>query len=147
MRVQEEDAASGWNVQDQIDSPNSVLSFWRSVLSLRKDPNLRALVYGNFNLLSPQDEKVFAHVRNLEGQNSVLVVLNFSDQDVVFKIHEDDAIESQKELEFKSKGIVKSLKGLGTAKELIGTREGAAKWKDGNKLLLSPFEGWMFRLD
>lgn len=116
-------------------------------MSLRKDPNLRALVYGNFNLLSPQDEKVFAHVRNLEGQNSVLVVLNFSDQDVVFKIHEDDAIESQKELEFKSKGIVKSLKGLGTAKELIGTREGAAKWKDGNKLLLSPFEGWMFRLD
>lgn len=117
------------------------------MLAFRKDPKLQALVYGNFNLLSPQDENIFAYVRNLEDHPSVLVIMNFSDKVQTYEIKENEAFEAQKEIEFKSKGIVKGLKEVGkNAKEVIGTREGEAKW-DGNKITLEAYEGRMFLLN
>lgn len=39
------------------------------------------IVYGNYELLDPDDEKVFAYKRNLRNE-SILVIANFTDQEV-----------------------------------------------------------------
>lgn len=79
------------NVASQIDDPNSILSFYRKAIELRKKhPEL--FVHGKYsNALdysdSKSDEKVFAfakHLRNDEstvGQKRAIVLLNFNDQE------------------------------------------------------------------
>lgn len=85
MRVNE-DCAQGWNVEDEARDPQSVLSFWKRVVQLRKDEEV--FVYGDFELLLLDDEHVFAYTRTLDG-TSALVVMNFSDKEVSVEIGAD----------------------------------------------------------
>jgi glycosidase len=39
-----DDYKEGWNVASQVDDPDSVWSFWRKMLKLRKE--YEALIYG-----------------------------------------------------------------------------------------------------
>ncbi|KAH8077732.1 alpha amylase [Cristinia sonorae] len=72
MRVNDDD----WNVASQIGDPDSVFSFWKRALEVRK--NNECLVYGDFKLLFPTHPTIFAYTRTLEGGSSALVVMNFS---------------------------------------------------------------------
>ncbi|TFY81517.1 hypothetical protein EWM64_g2496 [Hericium alpestre] len=79
MRVN--DDYTEWNVDAQLKDPNSVLAFWKRALGVRKQND----IYGDFVLLSADDEKVFAYTRTLD-ESSVLVLLNFSSEEVEYSL-------------------------------------------------------------
>ncbi|KAA1479220.1 glycoside hydrolase family 13 protein [Dentipellis sp. KUC8613] len=83
MRVN--DDYKEWNVAVELKDPGSVLAFWKQALSVRKQNDV--LIYGDYHLLSPDDEKVFAYTRSL-GSSSVLVLLNFGADEVQYSIEE-----------------------------------------------------------
>lgn len=63
------------NVAAQENDPNSVLSYFKSLVKLRK--NELALVYGKYTLLDPKNPNVYAYSRDWEGRK-ILVLLNFT---------------------------------------------------------------------
>lgn len=77
MRVHDEYRSI--NVARQRDDPGSILSFYKEVLKLRKQ-HREVLVFGTFELLDPENEAVFAYVKEdskRTGKKAV-VVLNMS---------------------------------------------------------------------
>lgn len=115
MRVN--DDYKEWNVAAQLEDLDSVWSFWKEALSVRKahdvlvrlpffllsspfiSPPLKlssrllmALlqIYGEFKLVAEPDERVFAFTRTLDT-TMALVVLNFTDGDVEFQVPKDEA--------------------------------------------------------
>jgi oligo-1,6-glucosidase len=69
-----------WNVESQIDDPDSVLSHWKKMLALRKE-NPDLWVYGSYESLpeSETGEDVIIYKR-MSRQSSAIVLLNFSDK-------------------------------------------------------------------
>lgn len=65
------------NVEQQNSDPNSVLNHFRKMTKLRNE-NL-VLVYGDYDLLLPEHEQIYAYTRIL-GEDKMLVLLNFSDK-------------------------------------------------------------------
>jgi oligo-1,6-glucosidase len=77
MRVHDEYRSI--NVARQRDDPGSILSFYKEVLKLRKQ-HRELLVFGTFELLDPDNEAIFAYVKEdskRPGKKAV-VVLNMS---------------------------------------------------------------------
>lgn len=65
------------NAATQISDPSSPFSYWRSVLTARKEYK-DILIYGDFELLDEKDEEVLAYIRRGEDSSAILVVCNFS---------------------------------------------------------------------
>jgi len=65
------------NIAKQEQDPGSVLHYFRKMTGLRKAH--LALVYGRFDLVDEDNPQLFAYTRML-GEESYLVVLNFSDR-------------------------------------------------------------------
>lgn len=63
------------NVASQIDDPNSILSFYRKLIKLRKSDAV--FVYGLYELIMESHPQIYAYTRTLEGK-TVLVVANLS---------------------------------------------------------------------
>jgi oligo-1,6-glucosidase len=63
------------NVAVQSDDPDSVLSFFRRLIALRHSSPV--VVYGEFTMLLPDHESVYAFTRSLDG-TELLVLANFS---------------------------------------------------------------------
>ena len=70
------------NVQAERGDPDSVLSFYREMVRLRK--STRALVFGSYHDISGGHPRVYAYVRS-EAAGRVVVVLNFSDEQTNFR--------------------------------------------------------------
>ncbi|MGN7251060.1 glycoside hydrolase family 13 protein [Arthrobacter sp. SAFR-014] len=63
------------NAAAQVDDPDSVFNFYRKVIALRhSDP---VIAYGDFSMLLPDDEHVYAFTRSLP-EAELLVLANFS---------------------------------------------------------------------
>jgi oligo-1,6-glucosidase len=101
------------NAAAQTGDPNSVFGFYKTLIFLRKENPL--IVYGDYELLLPKDEKLFVYRRRYEGK-SLLVICNFS----------GDSVPAPAEL---------GLKLSGKGKLLIGNY---AEAEDG---LIRPWEG------
>jgi glycosidase len=71
------------NAAAQINDPASPFSYWRSVLAARKE-NREAVIYGDFEMLDVENERVLAYTRRAEDGSTILVVCNFSDEDVTW---------------------------------------------------------------
>jgi len=69
------------NVSAQEKDPNSVLNYFRKMVMLRKQHPV--LVYGSYELLDKENEKVYAYTRTL-NKNKMLVLLNFSAEKTTF---------------------------------------------------------------
>jgi len=69
------------NVAAQAEEPSSVLNQYRGLIDLRHEEDV--LVYGDYELLVPDDEQVYAYTRTL-GDEQVLVVLNWSSDPATF---------------------------------------------------------------
>jgi glycosidase len=65
-----------WNAEAQVNQPDSVYNYWASLLGLRRELK-DIFVYGDFELVSPEHEDVFAYTRTFGGSETVLVVTNF----------------------------------------------------------------------
>lgn len=67
----------GINVAQQEADTDSVLNYFRRMVQLRKDH--LPLIYGDYELLLPENEQVYAYLRSL-GSERYLVLLGFSDE-------------------------------------------------------------------
>ncbi|MGD8748558.1 MAG: alpha-glucosidase [Balneolaceae bacterium] len=66
------------NVATEETDPNSCLNYFRKMIGLRKENPV--LIYGDYQLLFPDNEQVYAYTRTL-GEQKMLVLLNFSEKD------------------------------------------------------------------
>jgi len=71
------------NVESQINDPDSILSFYKKLIQLRKDNPL--FVYGNYELLLPNHKQLFVYTRRLGGRQAI-VINNFSEKSIRFKV-------------------------------------------------------------
>jgi alpha-glucosidase len=76
------------NVASELADPASVLQFYRHLLALRHQE--RALLYGDYVALNPDNPKVLSYLRRYKNE-AVLVVLNMSAtaQQISFNLSED----------------------------------------------------------
>ncbi|MFS4467685.1 glycoside hydrolase family 13 protein [Maribacter sp. 2210JD10-5] len=65
----------GISVATQEKDANSVLHYFRAMIQVRK--NHLALVYGDYELLIPENEKIYAYTRTFEDEQ-YLILLSFS---------------------------------------------------------------------
>ncbi len=74
------------NVEKQQKEENSVLSYYKRLLALRKSEAYRSLfTYGAFTPLFEEEEHIFAYERSLDGQ-SVMILANFGEQDTLLPV-------------------------------------------------------------
>ena len=76
------------NAAQQLDDPDSVFHYYQKLIRLRKEKGV--IVYGSFEALCRDDDKIFAYIRKLD-QEKLLTVCNFSDQDAEMEIPEEFA--------------------------------------------------------
>ena len=74
------------NAAAQINNADSVFSFYRTLIKLRHTD--MTIVYGRFELLMPDDKKLFVYTRTLDS-SSILVVCNFTDGHVPVSLPEE----------------------------------------------------------
>src|SRR5690606_26098981 len=65
------------NVEDQLNDPDSILSFYKKLIKLRNENEL--FVYGKYELLLPEHPHLFVYRRTL-GEKSAIVINNFSEE-------------------------------------------------------------------
>jgi alpha-glucosidase len=71
-----------WNVESQVDDGESVLSYWKEMLALRRK-EADVFVYGKFEMVPVEKcgEDVLAYMMTeLSGEKKALVLLNFADR-------------------------------------------------------------------
>ncbi len=81
------------NVKDSEAREDSLLNFYRKTISYRKGKDV--VISGDFSLVLPKHKDVFAYVREFKGQR-LLVIANFKNKRVKFKLPNDFAFESSK---------------------------------------------------
>jgi oligo-1,6-glucosidase len=79
------------NAEAAVKDPDSVYHFYRRLIELRHDEP--AVVYGDFTMLLPHDERLYAFSRT-HGGTTLLVVGNFSGETVRAEIDDAAAWES-----------------------------------------------------
>ena len=78
-----EDYKVGVNTKDQLNKKDSVLSYFKQIVAVRK--KYPALVYGAYECIKPEDEQVYCYTRTLESER-FLVLLNFSEDTAQFSL-------------------------------------------------------------
>lgn len=63
------------NAAAQVDDEASVFNYYKKLIQLRKDHEI--IVYGHYELLIPEDDKVFMFTREL-GKEKLLTICNYS---------------------------------------------------------------------
>lgn len=71
------------NVADAHKDPNSIFHYYKQLIALRKKH--KVIVYGEYRLLLPLDQNIYAFTRTLE-QDQLLIILNFFDREPVFEM-------------------------------------------------------------
>ncbi|MBP1948057.1 glycoside hydrolase family 13 protein [Virgibacillus litoralis] len=74
------------NAAKAVADPDSIYHYYRQLIALRK--NYPIIVYGAYELLMAESEKIFAYTRKL-GNTSLLVVSNFTNDFIHFEIPKD----------------------------------------------------------
>ncbi|BFZ62664.1 hypothetical protein YB2330_003769 [Saitoella coloradoensis] len=80
--------SDGVNAEDELEDPDSVFHFWRRIIEVRKE-YAGVLVHGDFALLAEEDERVFAYVRESEEGDRMLVVMNWSGEEVGWSVPDE----------------------------------------------------------
>lgn len=80
------------HAQDNLNNPESIFHYYRKLIQLRKDHEV--IVYGDYELVFPDDPEVFAYTRTLNG-TKVLVVCNFKGNTIELPLQEHLAETNQ----------------------------------------------------
>ncbi len=67
------------NAKEELQDDDSVFYYYQQLIKLRHDSEL--IRYGDYTLLDPKDEEVFAYQRHYQGQ-TLLVISNFTAQTI-----------------------------------------------------------------
>ncbi|MOA21912.1 Oligo-1,6-glucosidase [compost metagenome] len=74
------------NVEDDLKNPESIFKYYKQLIALRKKH--KVIVYGEYDLLLPQHEEIYAYTRTLD-KDLLVVILNFSDREPIFEMPEE----------------------------------------------------------
>lgn len=74
------------NAKEQMSRPDSVFRYYQKLIKLRKENDI--IVYGEYQLLLPEDEQIYAYTRTL-GDESLFVVCNFSENQTTVQIQKE----------------------------------------------------------
>ncbi|MCG7381477.1 alpha-glucosidase [Paenibacillus sp. ACRRY] len=80
------------HAQDNLNNPESIFHYYRKLIQLRKDHEV--IVYGDYELVFPDDPEVFAYTRTLNG-TKILVVCNFQGNTIELPLQEQLAETNQ----------------------------------------------------
>ncbi len=73
------------NAREQMARKDSVFHYYQKLIALRRQHEI--IVYGDYELLLPDSEEVYAYLRTWEGQ-TLLVVCNFTDREADWDLPE-----------------------------------------------------------
>ncbi|MEI1231249.1 MULTISPECIES: glycoside hydrolase family 13 protein [Enterococcus] len=71
------------NVADQINDPNSILSFYKKMIAVRREH--KGLIYGSFNEYLPENEQLFVYERVLDEER-YLIIVNLTDEAATYTL-------------------------------------------------------------
>ena len=71
------------NVASQVNDPDSLFSFWKESLKVRKEYK-DLLIYGSFKILDKENQNTFTYVKEAAGQKAY-IVLNFTSESLKFE--------------------------------------------------------------
>lgn len=108
------------NVEKQEKDPNSILNFYKKMISLKKQDNL--FIYGVYDLILEDDEKIYAYTRSLDNQKAV-IICNLTEQEALY--------------EYKDKEL--------TYDELLLSNYDVAYHEKSTKFALRPYEARIYR--
>ncbi len=74
------------NAKAETKDPDSVFHYYKKLIALRKENPV--MVYGKYEPLLEDSEELFVYTRTLDNEK-LLIVCNFTDQDVAFTIPEE----------------------------------------------------------
>lgn len=74
------------NARQAVEDENSIYHYYRKLIQLRKEHPI--IVNGNYDILVPEDEKIYVYTRKLESQK-LLVLLNFTKEEQSFDVPAD----------------------------------------------------------
>jgi oligo-1,6-glucosidase len=83
------------NAENQLHDEDSIFHYYKKLISLRKEHEI--VVYGSYDLLLPEHEKVFAYTRTL-GDEKLLVLCNFYANEVEIELPTEANLKSPKQL-------------------------------------------------
>lgn len=67
------------NAKQEVSDPDSVFSYYKKLIRLRHENEI--IVYGEYELLEPQNEELFIYTRTWNNEQ-LMVLCNFTDKDV-----------------------------------------------------------------
>jgi alpha-glucosidase len=108
------------NVEKQEQDKNSILNFYKKMISLKKENEI--FTYGTYDLLLEDDKQIYAYTRTL-GEEQVVVITNLSKKEATF--------ESTLTL---------------NAENLLLANEGVAAHGDMTSISLNPYEARVYRV-
>ena len=76
------------NVEDALSRKDSVFYTYQKLIALRKQ--MEIIVYGDYELLLPDDPNLYVYTRTL-GEQKLLVVCSYADKTVSFDLPEEFA--------------------------------------------------------
>lgn len=95
------------NVADQTNDPESILSFYKKMIILRREN--KGLIYGSFNEYLPENEQLFVYERVLDEER-YLIIVNLTDEAATYTLpteietNWEVLLENQPGQEFQSSG-------------------------------------------
>lgn len=96
------------NAKAELENPDSVFHYYQKLIALRKKTPI--MVYGKYELLMEDSEQLYVYTRTL-GEEKLLVVCSFTDEDVEFEIPKEfegaDCLIANLENEYKDKVILR----------------------------------------
>lgn len=110
------------NAEAVLKDEESIFYYYKKLIELRKQNEV--VVYGTYDLLMEEDEQIFAFTRT-HGDDQLLVICNFSDQNPVFKLPESVRYSS---------------------KELLISNLNVDETESIDELTLQPYEARVYRL-
>ncbi|MFL0196408.1 alpha-glucosidase [Clostridium sp. WILCCON 0269] len=70
------------NVENELREPDSILNFYKRMIRIRKEH--KVFIYGGYELILKDDDKVYAYIRSLESEKAI-VICNLSREEVLYK--------------------------------------------------------------
>lgn len=96
------------NAKAELENPDSVFHYYQKLIALRKKTPI--MVYGKYELLMEDSEQLYVYTRTL-GEEKLLVVCSFTDEEVEFEIPEEfegeECLIANLENEYKDKVILR----------------------------------------
>lgn len=74
------------NVEDELMDDDSILNFYKDMIRIRKEN--KALIYGRYELILEDDDKVYAYTRTLNNEKYIIIT-NISEESVKFSYDEE----------------------------------------------------------